>query len=67
MTNSGIFIERLKNFRYKIDEVTPDTIKRLKKYIDWEGFTPPAMMKVSKACGGLCAYVIGMYKYYHVY
>lgn len=66
MNNSGVFIERLKDFKNHIDEIQPDTIKRLKKYIDWQGFDVPSMQKVSSACAGLTAYVIGMYNFYHV-
>ncbi|KAH0572596.1 Dynein heavy chain [Spironucleus salmonicida] len=51
---------------YDKSNIPADTIKKLHKYINDPEFIPQQMQKKSLAAAGLCAFVIAMYKYYHI-
>lgn len=52
---------------YDKDNISENTIKKLKKYIDTPNFTPEAVEKVSRACKSMCMWVIAMELYSRIF
>lgn len=51
---------------YDRDNIKPDIIKKIQKYIVDPEFVPKEIEKKSKAAMAMCSWVHAMNKYYHV-
>jgi hypothetical protein len=64
LSDANKFLDSLLTFD---KENIPDAvIKKIEPYIAWEGFTPEAVAKVSKACTSICMWVRAMHLYHTV-
>jgi dynein heavy chain len=61
MMNDSAFLNKLQD--YDKDNIRPDIIKKLGKYIDNPEFTPAVMKGISVACTSLCMWVRAMVVY----
>ncbi|EPY20242.1 dynein heavy chain, axonemal [Strigomonas culicis] len=61
------FIEMLKTYHETHDMTDQKLLNALEKYVKRNDFTPAAATAVSKAAGGLCQWVIAIYKYGNIY
>lgn len=69
MSNPAQFLERLKGYKAKIDlqEVPAKNFKAIRPLLALEHFNRDAIKNKSKACAGLCEWVINIVKYYDVF
>ena len=61
------FIDMLKTYHEAHDMTDQKLLNALEKYVKRNDFTPAAASAVSKAAGGLCQWVIAIYKYGNIY
>jgi dynein heavy chain, axonemal len=61
------FIDMLKTYHESHDMTDQKLLNALEKYVKRNDFTPAAASAVSKAAGGLCQWVIAIYKYGNIY
>ncbi|CAD2220775.1 AAA+ lid domain/P-loop containing dynein motor region D4/Microtubule-binding stalk of dynein motor/ATP-binding dynein motor region/Dynein heavy chain region D6 P-loop domain/Dynein heavy chain AAA lid domain/Dynein heavy chain C-terminal domain containing protein, putative [Angomonas deanei] len=61
------FIDMLKTYHETHDMTDQKLLNALEKYVKRPDFTPANASAVSKAAGGLCQWVIAIYKYGNIY
>lgn len=61
------FLETLKRYHLNNDMTDQRMLDKIEKYVKRQDFTPAVASSVSVAAGGLCQWVIAIYKYGNIY